>query len=256
MSSKTPESPLQLARFVPDEARWIDLRGLLLTERCDVWCTSIPDDGFVVSSRDFPFAVLFGHPEADLVSSSASKARKSHDGEHQCDDWQLLAGPEVRDLVRLALPGWRSTRVALHRRTGEIGPPKSFQNLEIRLLPLGLRSACLSLAELPVSSRRELALDWVARRPASVALAGSSVVSICWAAFTTETLWDVAIETIEPFRRRGLAASCFLTLAAHMGERTLMPVWGATVDNPASLRLAAKLGFVIDGYLDGWSRSR
>ena len=33
------------------------------------------------------------------------------------------------------------------------------------------------------------------------------------------------------------------------------PAWGAMLDNSASMGLAAKLGFVPDAELDGWSRA-
>jgi GNAT superfamily N-acetyltransferase len=255
-STTTPSHLRNLARLVPDKARWIDLRGLLLTERCDVWCGSSPGHGFIVASWDFPFAVLYGHPDVRLVSSSVTEMLDKRRRQRLPDEWQLLAAPGAHRLVSLALPGWRHTGIALHRWNGSLEPPELFENLEIMLLSRGLRSARLSLAKLPESSRRELSLEWVARRPAAVAVAGTSVVSICWAAFTTETLWDVAIETIEPFRRRGLAAACFLELAAYMKEDALSPAWAATEDNRASLHLAARLGFVLDGRLEGWSQPR
>jgi len=69
------------------------------------------------------------------------------------------------------------------------------------------------------------------------------VVSICQAIAVTETLWDVAIDTLEGHRRRGHAAACFEALAAHMATTGGQPVWSADDDNAASLRLAAKLGF-------------
>lgn len=254
MSTRTPKSLHQLARLVPDLPRWIDLRGLLLNGRCDVWCDSDPERGFVTASRDFPFAVLYGRPDTELVSAAVSEAQECRGNEPSAGDWQLLAAPEERDYAGQALPGWRHTSIAMHGWTGSLRPPASFESIEIVLLRQGTRSVQLSLAHLPESSRRELSLDWVSRRPAVIASAGSSLVSICWAAFTTETLWDVAIETAEPFRRRGLAAACFLTLARHMGKRGLSPAWGAAEDNPASLQLAAKLGFAVDGYLDSWCK--
>jgi hypothetical protein len=38
-------------------------------------------------------------------------------------------------------------------------------------------------------------------------------------------------------------------LAGHVAARGLQPVWGAEDDDAASLRLAAKLGFVPAGHL-------
>jgi GNAT superfamily N-acetyltransferase len=96
-------------------------------------------------------------------------------------------------------------------------------------------------------------LEWVSRRPIAVAIIDGRPVTFCYAAFTTERFWDVSVETLEQYRRRGLAAACFLSLAAHMGDSGRNPAWGAMMDNPASLGLASKLGFVPDSTLDGWS---
>ena len=90
----------------------------------------------------------------------------------------------------------------------------------------------------------------------AAACVGSRVVAYCWAAFTTESQWDVAIETSRPYRRRGLAAACFLTLAPYMSEQGKAPAWGADLDNPGSLGLAAKLGFERVATLDGWFLKR
>jgi len=69
-------------------------------------------------------------------------------------------------------------------------------------------------------------------------------VAFCYAAVQTETLWDVAVDTLAEHRRRGLAAACFTALARHMNDRGLSPVWGSLDDNVASMKLARKLGFV------------
>ena len=76
------------------------------------------------------------------------------------------------------------------------------------------------------------------------------IVSVCSAAWETETLWDVSVETVSDYRRRGLAAACFIALARWMlAERGKRPVWGAHESNPASLALAASLGFVRESEL-------
>ena len=145
------------------------------------------------------------------------------------------------------------TGITLHRWEGELERLDVGPGAEVRLLPDGHRAAGLDLDHLPEPSRREYALDWVARRPMAVAIADDRPLCFCYAAFTTESLWDVSIETLAPYRRRGLAAACFLALAAHMAAAGKTPAWGAMDDNPASLGLAARLGFVRDARLDGWS---
>jgi RimJ/RimL family protein N-acetyltransferase len=69
-------------------------------------------------------------------------------------------------------------------------------------------------------------------------------VSFCYPVWQTETLWDVSIETLETYRRRGFAARAARTMIRHMRQTGRAPVWGALDTNVASRALAAKLGFV------------
>jgi predicted GNAT family acetyltransferase len=78
----------------------------------------------------------------------------------------------------------------------------------------------------------------------AASLADGRPVSFCCAEDETEGLWDIAIDTLEGHRRRGHAARCVAWMVAEMRRRGKEPVWAAEETNPASLRLAAKLGFV------------
>ena len=153
------------------------------------------------------------------------------------------------------LNGWRRAGIALHRWRGGVEVPDAEVGAEVLLLPGGHCDTGLDLEGVPEASRREYELDWVSRRPMAVAMVEGRPVSFCYAAFTTETLWDVSVETLTAYRRRGLAGACFLTLQAHMARSGLEPAWGAMLDNPASLGLAAKLGFARDAVIDGWSEA-
>ena len=246
-------APGELTRLLPDEPRWIDLRGLLLTARCDVWAEEEPKRGFVAVSWDYPFASLLGRPGSERIAAAVRAGRAACAGRYPVGEWQLLAAPEERPVVEAALPGWRRQGIAIHRLEGRLGRAEADPGAEIHLLPGGHRRAGLALDHLPDTSRYEYTLEWVSRRPMAVAIVEGLAVSFCYAAFTSERWWDVSVETLEPFRRRGLAAACFLALAEHMTELGLGPVWGAMLDNPASLGLAARLGFVRDSILEGWS---
>ena len=59
-----------LAELLPDEPGWIDLRGLLLSGRCDVWAETDAADGLVARSWDFPFAALYGRPRPELITAA------------------------------------------------------------------------------------------------------------------------------------------------------------------------------------------
>ena len=245
-----------LAELLPDELRWIDLRGLLISGRCDIWAESKTEDGFVARSWDYPFAALCGDPSPDLLLSAVAKGREAIKGQYLLDEWQLLAPPESRATVEAALPDWRSNCIHLLRWEGSLDQPTQAFEGEIVLLRDGHRQESLSLEHVPETTRQELTLDWVSNRPMSVAIVDSLPVSFCYAAFTTERLWDVSIETLRPHRRRGLAAATVLRLTRHMAELGKIPAWGAMDNNPASLGLAAKLGFVHDSQVDGWFEQR
>jgi hypothetical protein len=250
---KSSPSPSRLARLVPDEPQWIDLKGLLLSGRCDIWAEADPERGFVARSWDYPFASLFGDPSPEFIAEAATAGLAASNLPHFGGHWQLLATHQNHSLVESALPGWKRTGIALHRPGKPAEKPDPDSSTEIRLLPSGHHETGLRLDHVPEASRYELTLEWVSRRPIAVAITGGLPVAFCYAAFTTERLWDVSVETLEPYRRRGLAGACFLALAAHMKKSNRTPAWGAMLDNPASLGLAAKLGYVRDSTIDGWS---
>jgi GNAT superfamily N-acetyltransferase len=80
--------------------------------------------------------------------------------------------------------------------------------------------------------------------PVAVALADGRPVSFCYPCWVTETLWDVSIDTLDGYRRRGLAARAVGFMIARMRESGREPVWGAMESNVASLALARALAFV------------
>jgi GNAT superfamily N-acetyltransferase len=80
--------------------------------------------------------------------------------------------------------------------------------------------------------------------PVAIASVDDLPVSFCYPVWRTESLWDVSIDTIEQQRRRGLAAHVVRAMIADLRQQGLQPIWGALESNGASLRLAARLGFV------------
>lgn len=244
-------SPASLADLLPDEPRYVDLRGLLLSGRCDVHAGGDPRRGFIARSRDFPFAAVYGRPEREVVRRAVERADAAGTawaGEGSEGEWHLLVQPEGVEAVAVALPGWGRRGVTIHRYAGPWPPPPAAPPAvaELLLAPDGSAGAGLDLGHVPQPLRHELGLDYVASRPLAAALVDGRAVAFCYAPFVTPGLWDVAVDTLEPYRRRGLAAACFRTLAAHLAEAGKRPVWGALDSNTASLRLAAGLGFVLD----------
>lgn len=250
-----PPDPRTLAAELPDEPLWIDLRGLLFSGRCDIDANPQPASGFVARSWDYPFAAMAGRPEAALLAAAVRRGRAAF-ADVPGEEWQLLALPQARAAVAAALPDWRPRRAILHRWPRGSEPADLAVPAEIVLLAAGHQGSAYDLGHVPEASRWELELEWVASRPMAVAVIDRRPVTFCYAAVETESLWDVSIETLGPYRRRGLAGACFAALARHMARRGKVPAWGAMADNPASLGLAAKLGFVPAGEILAWEPTR
>jgi GNAT superfamily N-acetyltransferase len=105
-----------------------------------------------------------------------------------------------------------------------------------------LDADALARVDAPAELRREL--DVAARRsPIAATFVGGAPVAFCYAGAVTESLWDVAIDTLEGHRRRGHAAACAAYMIRHMLPAGRRPVWGSHEDNPASWQLARKIGF-------------
>ena len=166
----------------------------------------------------------------------------------------LVVRPEDRAWVTPLVPTWQERRVLLHTRHGALPPVAA--GADVRRFDA---SSLPPLDHVPAELRREvrLALGLSAPRaaarasataspaPVSVAaaFAGGLAVAFCYPVWQTERWWDVAVDTLAGYRRRGLGAQAVTAMIAHMAARGLAPVWGALADNLASLGLAARLGF-------------
>jgi GNAT superfamily N-acetyltransferase len=247
--------PREMAELVPDEPAWVDLRGLLLSGRCAVYADGDPRRGFVARSWDFPFAAVAGQPGAGALRRAVEDAER--DGMPDVwEEWHVLAPAGSAAALAAALPGWRQRGVTLHRFARELpaAAPTPPPGVELQVLPEGSAASGLDFSHLPPAIGHELSLDWVASRPMATALADGRAVAFCYAPFITAALWDVAVETLEPYRRRGLAAGCFEALAFHLGRGGRRPVWGAMDSNTPSMRLAERLGFVREAGLVSFVR--
>ena len=73
---------------------------------------------------------------------------------------------------------------------------------------------------------------------------GEEIVSLCFSGFVAGTVHAIDIETMPSARRKGYAEVVARAFLAEYLEKHLQPHWDCMADNPASSRLAEKLGFV------------
>jgi GNAT superfamily N-acetyltransferase len=195
-----------------------------------------PGPAFVAVHAGLDLVGVVGAPSPDAIREAVGLCRGAP---------EVLAVPEHEAHVAAALAGWAAERATLHTLLAEGRlppvPPGS-----VRLLD----AAEVAALDVPEELHEEL-LD-AAREGAEVAASfvEGRPVAFCYAGAETEGLWDVSIDTLEPYRRRGLAARCVAFQVARQRARGRAPVWGAAASNVASLGLAARLGFVpVDALL-------
>ncbi len=225
----------RLAALLPDVPRFVETRAMLLGGRCEV--LGLEEDAagpsFVTRDGEEGLVCVVGYPAREAVAEAV--ARNGNAG-------AVIAMPENDSRVAQVLPGWEAQPAALHL-LGETERPPGAPEREVRLL-----SGPDELRLLPPGLRAELRVELgrVLHRgtPVAAAFMGDVPVSFCYVAAETEGFWDVSIDTLEEYRRRGHAAQCAAFMIRYMREKGKRPVWGALESNAPSIGLAANLGFV------------
>ena len=236
MDAYPPRSPANfrsLAARLPDIPRWVEARGLLLSSCCEVFgLEEQPALSFVLRDPDVESIFVIGAPDESVLRDVAGQGAPGG----------VIATPEHGDRVAAALAGWTRSPIILHvlpsserlplPASGEVG----FVGVD-----------ALDGVSIPDDLRRELRAGAESSPIAAMFVEGAPV-AFCYAGSETESLWDVAIDTLEPFRRRGCAGLCASYLIRHMQMRGKQPVWASYESYPPSWQLARKLGFVaVDG---------
>jgi GNAT superfamily N-acetyltransferase len=192
----------------------------------------------VLLQPDTRLAVVVGELRETLIRRAGGVAK------------EILAAPDHAEWVTAALPDWTAESATLHVLPEFRCLPEP-ETGRVRLLD---SSELSSIPDLPGPLLDELAVEAAAGSPIAAAFVDSRAVAFCYAGAVTETLWDVSIETLKPYRRRGFAAQCAAYLIRRLAEDGKRPVWGAAESNEPSARLAAKLGFKPVGSLTVFAR--
>ena len=232
-----PALTARLLEQVPDQPKWVDIRGMLLTGVAAVAGVE-PGGGFVVRVQHGARSVVgvVGQPAADVIAASGDGVTEWTPVIAQPDNAAYVAD----SLARRGDNGgeWRAELMIAHTLVaagGRVAPP---EGVAVRLL-----AAADSLAHLPPGLRHEMTH---ARElgPVAAVLIDGVAASFCYPCWTTERWWDVSIDTLEPFRGRDLGRLAFRHLYDEMQRGGRRPVWSALESNAASLRLARKIGFL------------
>jgi GNAT superfamily N-acetyltransferase len=223
-----------LAKRLPDLPRWVETRGMLLSGRCELLGPPGPGPAdFLVRGTDFGLYCVAGCP--DLSPLAPALAR--HGGR------AVLCLPETGEAVAREVPGWSASRAVLHAHPDPetVSEPAGAAGRRVGLLsPRDRDTGALDHVSEPLKSELATALGFA---HVAAAFDGDRPVSFCYAASETETLWDISIDTLEPWRGRGLARACCELLISHMAGHGKSPVWGAMEQNTASMKMAERLGF-------------
>jgi GNAT superfamily N-acetyltransferase len=216
----------ELLRRVPDYPEWVETRAALLDE--GPLFGSV--DGAVVLTPERDMLCVIGRPAREAFEEAVRSCAPGADALAQEADHEHIAS-------LLEAPGEPAVIHAPGRgglQLGGISP-------DLRIETLGPEDTD-RLAGLPPALREELvaALGWSVLW---ACVADRQPVSFCYPGSCTEGWWDVSVDTLEPYRRRGCAAAAFAAVAEHMQRQGRLPAWGALESNEASWRLARKLGF-------------
>jgi GNAT superfamily N-acetyltransferase len=219
-----------LAERLPDIPRWVEVRDLLLAGEGEILSLELESDlALVLFDRESPCVFLVGNVSETAFDAALAAVRSA-----QAD---VVAPLGDRARLVAALPGWTHARLIVHTLNHPDRLPTDRDGQVVWVDPDELRRH-----DLPADLLEELE-DGGGRGPIAAVRVDGRPVSFSYAGSRTETLWDVSIDTLEPHRRKGYAALCVTHLIRHMHAQGKQPVWQALEDNPASWRLAEKLGF-------------
>jgi GNAT superfamily N-acetyltransferase len=220
----------RLLSIVPDQPKFVELRGMLLSGRCEI--DGLEDAerlSFIARDAETDLIFVYGRPALDVIRQVVARQSSSE---------AVLCLPEDRSHIAEALPEWRSELATIYRLADDeclpevtAGAVRFLTSAEVEAMdhaPADLKEELVKAAKYS-----PVAATFVERLP----------VSFCYAGSRTESLWDISIDTLAGYRNRGYAALCVAFLIEYFRRQGVAPVWGALESNIQSMKLAAKLGF-------------
>ncbi|MCY1017364.1 GNAT family N-acetyltransferase [Pyxidicoccus sp. MSG2] len=218
--------PAPLLARLPDVPDRVWARGALL----DAGASAIEwSDGRSALLNDDGEACIVGRPPRPQLLAFLERLAPGTEVVLSLEDARAL-GP---------VPGWGEEVAVVHVQHDPPPTPPVIRGTA-RVLEA---DEPLNLGHLPDDLARELT-HARASSPLGVAFTEEGLsVAFSYAGSTTETWWDVSIDTVEAWRRQGYASAAAHVLIESMRARGKRAVWAAFESNTASLQLAARLGF-------------
>jgi len=228
--SKADPTIQRLLSIVPDQPKWVELRGMLLSGQCEVDGMEDAERlSFVARHAETDLVFVYGRPAPDVIRQVVAR---------QSSPEAVLCLPEDRGHVAEALPEWRCELATIYRLANSDRAPEVPVGAVRLLTPAEVEAMDHTPAEL-----KEELIEGAKYSPVAAACVDQLPVSFCYAGSRTESLWDISIDTLAGYRNRGYAALCVAFLIEYFRHQGLAPVWGALESNVPSMKLAAKLGF-------------
>lgn len=218
----------ELAATLPDNQLWLDTRGSLLSRPCELF--GLTKESFVIRRFDTPLICILGKPAVSAIQAAISKS---------VEEVEVLTYRENVAHVGSALNDWQREAAVIHEFSN---PADMTEEIDERVRLANENELSGLKDEFP-----ELAKELLEALPFSPIVAffiENRPVSFCCSTCESESLWDVSIETLPNYQRKGFAECCARFMIRHMLKKGKQPSWGALKSNTASLNLAKKLGFV------------
>lgn len=198
---------------LPDTPRWVEANGIAADPTH--WRAELGGGGYALGHDAAKLIVIVGEPDARALAALVAKHPQ-----HVL----LLETPEVAPRP--------AQRAILHT----LPDPDTLPEYE-GAIPLPADAMLPEALSAELTWARTRATIWTA-------YVDGEAASFAYAPWRSASLFDVSVDTLPGARQLGLAT---LTAAAMIRDERAQgrePVWGADEGNAASLRLAARLGFV------------
>jgi len=220
----------KILQQLPDIPRYIYARWMLLSGSGRIFMSDSREDvDTVIQHPANGLTCVIGMPDPEVL----------HEAIDALDiPALLLAVPENSAYIEKLFPDWNASTARMH-----ILPPNVNLDISPDIRVSFLDKEDLSEMDHLSGELQSELLTASIHSPIAAVFDNELPVSFCYAAAETETLWDISIDTLEPYRRRGFARQAVAFMIKYMHKKGKQPVYGAEETNIESTRLAQKMGF-------------